>query len=414
MPFLGFIGTPPTPIPYSVFNQLATGTGFGASTLRAGAEAAKFAIPRAASWVVGAGTLGFFIGQKILENLEYTGPDIPIRQQYRAPGGQGILRVNTRYQLVNGVPQFRSVEGESPAVAPVSQPVDGQVFRNGVLFGAGESFTPIITAAPDLFISPLEVISVEKVGGGTVNFQKSPVPALPIVPYQPIRLPTTVPVQPGQPDFPITPTVIPAPENDPDEDNKNGEPGVIVQIPEVGIQLKFTPTGVSVGAYKAPGTSTSTQPKIPPPPLTPPPARDVCPCPESEDKSAEIICRIKKLQEDLLDDGYEYTSRGQNVGPGANVDGLPDELYGVEVTVTDSVQPIKKERPSGTSDTVWYAGWFYFRRNGRNLSRTPISFAGNFFVAPEGADGYGVSIAYGGTAICSAITRVKKQYVDNC
>lgn len=414
MVFLGLVGAPVAKVSYETFKGLATGTGFGASTLRAGAQAAGFGITRAAGLLGLAGAGGFLIGQKILEGIEYTEAPLTIRQLYKVPGNQGRIRATFRFKLTT-TPLITDVfEAESPLVAPVSIEASGGTYSVGYLSGANSAFSGIYQAAPAQVEIPLEIIGVTKVGGAPANFQKIPSPALPIIPYAPIRVPTTVPTVPGQPDFPITPTVIPLPERAPDREDTQREPGVLVQIPEAGIQLGFYPSGVSIGSYRSPETEPFEEPKIAPPPGNPPPANDECPCPEGENKDEEIICRIKTLQTELLDDGYNTTTHLQGASNYIEVSDLPDEFYRLEIGVTQKPSNVKTQFYADGDVRVEWVGWLSWMYGSRKGERIFLQFSSTGFRPPPECTGY--AIAMNEFCLCNslALTRKKKDYVDLC
>lgn len=414
MAVLGFVGTPPTPITYDAFDALAArATAYGRS-LAAARQAAQFALLRGAGIVVGGGLFGYAIGQAIMDKVSQETAEVPVRQLYKVDGNQGKIRVNATVELQGvGVLNFEN-DFDSPVVIPIAQPATGGTFRYGALVGPNATFVGYFQAAPDQQLSPFRVTSVTKVDGSPATLRKVPAPALPIVPYEPVKVPVSIPIIPGEPDFPITPTVIPAPENDPDEDNKQGEPGVIVQIPELGTQIKFTPTGVTIGRYTSPDTKPFEEPRYAFPPNTPPPASDVCPCPEEKGKSEEIICRVKTLQKEILNDGYTFNTTIIPEGTGGSGTVTTGELVQANVFVTSFPANIKRQPyPAVDSDVLW-VGWFTWTKEGRGGERIPLQFENNSFYPPPECDGFKYAFNYGVQGSGSFVTRVKKQYVDLC
>ncbi len=414
MAFLGLVGAPVTPIPYETFRGLATGSGFGASTLRAGANAVGFGITRALGLLSAGGALGFFLGQKILEGIEYTEAPLTIRQLYKVPGSEGRIRVQFRFKLTTTPLITDFFEADSPLVAPVSIEASGGTYNVGYLSGANSAFSGIYQAAPAQVEVPLEILSVTKVGGAPASFQKIPAPALPIVPFAPIRVPTTVPTLPGQPDFPITPTVIPAPER-PTDDPTQRKPGILVQIPEVGIQLSFYPDGVTIGSYTGVETKPFEEPKFPLPPGNPPPATEPCPCDEGgEGKDDEIICRIKTLQDEILNDGYDLETHLAGESSYISVDGLPDEFFRLEIGVTQAPTNVKTQYYSVADATVEWVGWLSWNIGGRKSERLSLQFRETAYIPPPGCQGYTIAMNSGCLCNALALTRKKKDYVDTC
>lgn len=414
MPVLGFVATPPSPITYDAFDALAARASAYGRSLAAARQAAQFALLRGAGVVVGGGLFGYAIGQAIMDRVSQETLEIPVRQLYKTAGNQGNIRVQATVTLVgSGEINFDNVF-PSPVVMPIALEATGGTLRYGALVGDPVQFVGYFQAAPDQILSPFRVTSLTKQNGDPANFQKIPAPALPLVPYAPVKVPALIPSFPGEPDFPITPTVVPAPENDPDEDNKNGEPGVIVQIPELGTQIKFTPTGVTIGRYKSPETEPTEEPRVPFPPNTPPPATDVCPCPEDADKSKEIICRVKTLQKELLDDGYTFNTTIIPAGTGGSGTVTTGELVQANVFVTSYPSNIKKQPyPAFDSDVIW-AGWFSWTKEGRAGERIPLQFEDNSFYPPPECDGFKYAFNYGVEGSGSFVTRVKKPYIDLC
>lgn len=414
MPVIGLVGAPPTPITYDAFDALAArATAYGRS-LAAARQAAQFALLRGAGVVVGGGLFGFAIGQAIMDKVSQETQEIPVRQLYKVPGNQGNIRVLSTVTLQGvGELNFDNVF-PSPVVMPVALPASGGTFRYGALVGPNATFVGFFQSAPDQQLSPFRVTSVNKENGDPANFQKVPAPAFPIVPYEPVKVPTTIPIIPGEPDFPITPTVYPAPENDPDKDDKQGEPGVIVKIPELGTQIKFSPTTVTIGRYKDPETATTEEPVPKFPPGTLPPASNVCPCPEDEDSSKEIICRLKALEKGLLSDGYDYKTTVGASGQGGVVSGIADELVYVELQIQSFAPYERTQRSAPGTPTVYFIGWFSWLIGNFPSERTPISYLNHNFIAPPNATGYLYSLHDGANATSKYITRTAKDYTDLC
>jgi hypothetical protein len=414
MAFLGFVVTPATPLSYPVFNAAASAVGTAGAIFNAAKAAAIAAIVGQGALVAGAGFAGFALGQQILRSLEYTGVEPTVRQLYKAPAGSGNLRVFAISKFVNQPEINYENVFPSPVVIPVSFETQGSV-RQGALVGPNATFVPYLQAGRDLIERGLEVTSITAENGSPVpNLLKLPQYA-PVFPVEPFKLPALVPVTPGIPDFPITPTVVPNPDNEPDQgDEKAKTPGVIVQIPETGQQFIFTPGGVVVQRYRSPKTEPFEAPKVPPPPGTQPPATQECPCPEGENKDDEIICRIKTLQKEILDDGFLESLQTFGGAQSFEVLNLSEGFYKVETNAT--VVPKNAKRisyPAPGKDTV-FVGNLQWIISGVVTEPVPIRGERQIMLAPEGARGYVVSGAFGFQINSIAYSRTKKDFIDLC
>jgi hypothetical protein len=391
----------------------ATGTAFG-GLLTAARAAAIAAIVTDGALVAGAGLAGFAIGNEILRRLEYTGPEPTVRQLYKAPPGSGRIRVFAVAKFKNQPEQQFENVFDSPIVGPVSFD-NGGILQMGVLVGPSSTFVQYTGAGRDLYDQPLTITGVTAENGSPVpNLLRMPTFA-PTFPTAVPTLPTTIPIAPGEPDFPITPTVVPNPANDPStEDEKAKTPGVIVQVPEAGQQVVFTPTGVQIQNYSAPNTRPYEFPKFPPPPNPPKVAQQECPCPEGENKSAEIICRIKTLQKELLDDGFTQTVRSQGPAQCVSDTGFDKEFRFIEVTATQVPANAKQiPYPSPGISTV-FVGNIQFEIKGGYTDPIPVRSTHQVTPAPAESTGYVVSSAFGFEVRANAYLYVKKDYVDNC
>jgi hypothetical protein len=400
---------------YGAFKASAEAGGFLGGVLSAARAAAIASIVAEGSLVAGAGLAGFAIGQQILRNLEYTGPEPTIRQLYKAPAGSGTLRV-TAIAKLTGRPEETFVNDfPSPVVIPVSFETAGSV-RQGALVGPNATFVAYIQAGRDLIERGLEVISITAVNGDPVpNLLKLPQFA-PVFPVEPFKLPTTVPIAPGIPDFPITPTVPVNPNNEPDENDETAKtPGVVVQIPETGQQITFAPGGVQIQRYRSPATAPFEAPKIPPPPTTPKVAPIECPCPSNEPADIkELLCRVKALESGLLSDGFDYKRTVGAGGQGGVVTGIADELVYVEIAINSFAPNERTQRAAPGTPTVFFIGWFSWMIGNFPSDRTPISYLNHNFIAPPNATGYLYSLHDGATATSAYTTRKAKDYVDLC
>lgn len=412
MPFLGLVGVPAAEISYGAFRAAVNAGGVFGAELAAAEATAVVGLTTAAAAVVGSGLAGIAIGQAILRGLERPDTPLPVRQLYKVAGGQGRVGVVFDFEFTNGVPHPQYVEVDAPFVGVLAEIEAGGGGRtNYYLLSPPATRTGLaLIAAENVIVAPY-IVSATKLSTGQPA-EALKIPSYPPTPLRsPVKVPTAIPI-PGLPDFPISPEIIPytpAPIEKPGEEKV---PGIIIQIPETGTQIAFTPTGVRISNYSAPSTVPYEVPQTPPPPTDKKIAEPPCPCPEQD--STEVLCRLKALEKGLLDDGYDYTTRVYTLGGGANIDGISDEFYSLTIEVIDSAEPIKKQRPSGSSDTVWFAGWYTFRIAGKSGDRNPISYQSSTYFAPSGATGFGVSIAYFGTAIATVVTRKLRDYADNC
>lgn len=392
-----------------------------AEATAAGAEvaAALAAVGTAAALspaiVLGAGIAGAILGEQLWQKYGLNGN--PPALLPPVSGGQA----NTSYRVYQSYKLFNQPRNSNPYPTPIPGPIYGYQYdqqgdsRAYFISAANNSKNFTIDAPADAFEEFPTITSIERLDGlpdpGSLprNFQDRPPQEFPIVVPSEITLP-------GDPTpTPINPEVYPSPAVEPTSDpDQKREPGVIVKIPETGTQIQVTPDGGFKTRY-VPGPGSPNVAEQPPaPPTTKKVATDPCPCPENKTDLTEVLCRVKALEKGLLVGDYVYTPHVFDLGNGGEIPDLPDEFFSLRIQVTDSSQPIKKERPSGSSRTVWYAGWFYFRFDNSSSLRTPINFADSQFLAPEQANGFGVSISYGGTCTCTAVTRKRKDYVDAC
>jgi hypothetical protein len=411
---LTFAGEAAESLAYPAYNALKN----IAPTFAALAEAAEAAAVAAAvadgALVLGAGLAGYAIGQAILAQLRETPPVLPSQNAWKGgnPGTQ--IRV-LAHSVTNatGRTDFDNVFN-SPIVCPIFRYNNDGTYTAGVLAGDPLVFVGYVSGAPSAFSDFFTIDSVETVGGGpNPSLFKTPTPVLKPVPEVP-KLPAIVPF-PGYPDgFPITPTVVPNPNNNPDGDDTATQPGIMVKIPETGQQFEFTPTGVRIGKYTAPETKPYEIPQVPPPPTTPKVATEPCPCPDSKVDLTEVICRLKALEDGLLNDGYEYTVHTGGSGQGAVVTGISDELVYVEIQVTTVAPSERTQRSAPGTPTVYFIGWFSWMIGNFPSERTNIGYLNHNFIAPPNATGYLYSLHDFCAAESRYITRKPKDYNDAC
>jgi hypothetical protein len=412
--FLGLTGVPTSRLTYEAFKLASTATNAVGALFRGASAAAVAGIVARGSLVTGAGLAGFWIGQKILEDLEYDGPEPEIAETYRTPGNAGRIRLTASINFNPVGEQVFVNDFDSPVIAPFVQTV-GASLRFGVIAGNPPAFNLYVQTTPEQIVQPLKVISATKINGDPVPELKKVPGYAPTFAPAPFKLPTTIPISPAIPDFPITPTVVPNPDNDPEEgDDKAKEPGVVVQIPEMGTQIVFTPTGVTIGRYRSPETEPTEAPKVPPPPGTPPVSEGECPCPEPENNNEEIICRLKALQEEILDDGFTQEITLHGGGQSHSVSGLGESFFRVETNAISFPSNAKRiSYPAPGIDTV-FVGNMQFLVAGAPTEPIPIRGISQVMFPPEGATGYVVSGASGFSITSAAYVRTKRPYVDNC
>lgn len=411
---LTFAGEAAADLAYPAYNALKN----IAPTFAALAEAAEAAAVAAAladgALVLGAGLAGYAIGQAILAQLRETPDPLPSQNAWKGgnPGTQ-IRVLAHSIRPADGRTDFVNVF-DAPIVCPVFIYNGGGIYQAGVIAGNPAAFVGYVSGSPTAFTEMLTIDSVETVSG-TPDPTLFKQPTLPLKPAPDVpKLPAIVPF-PGYPDgIPITPTVIPNPNNNPDGDDTATQPGIMVKIPEAGMQFEFNPTGVRVGRYTAPETKPFELPKLPPPPTTPKTATEPCPCPESKVDLTEVICRLKALESGLLSDGFEYTTHVGGSGQGAVVTGIADELVYAEIQVTAFPPSERTQRSATGTPTVYFIGWFSWMVGNFPSERIPISYLNHNFIAPPNATGYMYSLHDFCSADSRYVTRKGKDYVDNC
>jgi hypothetical protein len=412
--FLGLVGVPTSRLSWEAFRAArAIGSATGALFTAAGNAAAAGIVGQAAA-VAGAGAFGWFLGQKVLESLEVDPlPEIPLTLNYRVPDGSGRVKVRAFSKTKTGPRIDFENDVDAPIVAPIIQPNGAGQVKFGILTGNPPSFLQYGGGGADLFETYLEVVSITKLDGSPVpNLRQIPGPK-PIIPAEPVKVPVLIPV-PGLPSFPIVPVVVPNPANEPDVDDETREPGVIVQVPEYGIQFNFGLDGVRIDKYRSPNTEPFEVPKIPTPPSTPTPAQDPCPCPEGENKDEEIICRIKTLQKEILDDGFTLDLRTQGPAQCLSASGFDKEFRFLETSATQVPGNAKRiSYPAPGVDTV-FIGNIQFVVKGALTEPVPIRTTNQIVIAPVESTGYVVSGATGFRITAAAYLYTKKDYVDTC
>lgn len=412
--FLGLVGVPVSRLSYEAFKAARALSGATGALYNGASAAARAGILGQGAVVLGGGAFGWFLGQRILESLEPSPlPEIPLVQNYRVPDGAGLVRVRAFTKPKNGARIDFVNDVQAPVVAPVIRPSGAGIVVFGILTGTPPTFLEYGGGGADLFETYLEIVSITKINGDPVQGLRRVPGIKPIIPASPTVVPTTVPV-PGFDPFPITPRVVPLPDMEPGKDNETREPGLIVQVPEYGLQFNFGLDGVRIDRYKSPDTSPFEVPKLPPPPGSGSPAQDPCPCPESTNKDEEIICRIKSLQTKLLDDGFILDLRSQGSAQCLAASGFTKEFRFLEVSATAVPTNAKRiNYPAPGVDTV-FIGNIQFEVKGALTEPIPIRTASQIAVAPPESTGYVVSCAFGFQVSAAAYLYSKKPYVDAC
>lgn len=410
MPFLGLVGTP---LSYPAFNALRAAPTVGGKLAAAAASAASSSILASGAALLGAGLAGYAVGEAILAGLEDPNllPDMEPGIAGGQPGNQYVLTIKSDIAPFGSVTQENTITGAFGAIVFRYTSATSGVFELITSNGRVPIFS---NNAEDVRQAPV-VISARRLDGTPEAFRT--VPKFPAKQPQqlPIIKPITIPF-PGIPaPVPFTPEIYPSPDTDPDQ--KPGKlfvPGITVKIPETGDEYRFAPDGVTV---------TRTTPITPFPldnpvraPLTPGKAvgEAPCPCPEGEDKTEEVICRIKTLQDEILDDGYNFTTVIIPVGVGGSVTGVTTEITQANVFLTQQPLNGKKQFYDAIDSDVVYGGWFSWTKEGRAGERIVLNFENNSFYPPEGADGFKYACNKGYQASGSYVKRDKRPYIDLC
>lgn len=414
MAFLGLVGAPAGRFTYATYKALKALSPAAAALFAASETAAVGALLANTAAVLGAGALGFFVGDQILKQLERT-ESMPDPGDYYEVGDPAFFTSIVFDYYVGGVPVFID-----NVTIGLKNPVRGTFVRREadtvrfyVINGDGDPYDLAATINPPDDTRIVIKGFIKRPGTDPITPTKKLPSYTPVTPNRPTPVPTTIPI-PGYPFFPITPTPVETPANDPDEDDKFVDPGVTVKVPELGLQIQYTPTGVRIGRY----VDNDTKLYAPPPPQFPTPpkkaAEEPCPCPDDKDKFDEIICRVKTLQSKLLDDGYITETNLQGPSSFIEVTGLPDEFYQLEIGVTQKPVNVKTQTYSSGAVVVEWVGWLSWIVGGRKGERIFLQFEETGFKPPPECNGYVIAMNDGCRASALALTRKKKDYVDLC
>lgn len=399
-------------ISYEEAGALAAGSTTLGEALAVTGEVAAAAVVAEPLLIVGAGLAAGMAAEAILNKLNPSAPK-PQYRNNRATGGRigGNYIVEFMYKVQGRAETTNSVYANGPIEGIRADPTSGGG-TNWVLV-AGGTTVGLLEADPTVVEQQPQITNITKNDG-------SPSDGPLINPSWDspggIVLPTPTPRNiaiPGLTDpYPITPYVLPSQRRQPGTQPQTPvSPGVTVWVPELGLVVNYNPTNVNI-VFTQPATTGNI--------IAPPIQVDTkfhypenpCHCPDAN--TAEIICRLKRLQTDLLDNGYTYNSVAGPTGESGTVDGITDPLYAVEIDVNTKPSNARTEYGGGNAPDLVYSGWLEWRRNGRCTTRQRIDFLNTVHFAPSGADGFAYTVYGGFSASSSYITKVKKPYVDNC
>lgn len=394
----------------------ALGGALGA-VLGAADAAAVAGIVGSAAAVVGAGLGGFLIGQAILNQLQPE-TSMPDMGEYYEVGAQtGLVRIRYEYK-VNGQVIFDNALSQF-LISPVKGMFydatnnastwyvrDGQGNRQNIISTAGQTSG-----------TEFRVIQFELSSGTPVTPTKRLPSYVPTRPGTPTPQPPTPITVPGIPTVPVNPIAVPNPGNDEPEEGAERQPGVVVQVPEAGLQIRYTPAGVFLTNYNAPNK----EPFRVPPPIIPPGGKAATPecCPQEppeppEVDLEEIICRLKALQDKVLDDGTDRVS-GQTVAARSGFyEALDGDFFKVKMQMTKRPSNAKIQPSNAPAMDVYYCGWFSWVENGFPCERQYIHFDNQSYIAPPGVTGFMYQYYEGFEGTGQWQRRIKREYVDFC
>lgn len=414
---LAFVQTPATPLSYTAFNAVKAAGGVAAATFSAAQAAAVAGIAGATAAAVGAGIGGFLLGQLILKGLEVpqTMPDPGEYVEFNTPGQEVFVVIDT---FIEGVPQnvdLLTSAGITPTRGMFNRKEGGQWT---FFFIDGNGNRKLLFQTSSTVNSA--VVKIKEFRLGTAPQPITPTKRLPSYapnsPGRPKPVPATLPI-PGFPDFPITPRVVPNPDNDPEDDNVATPPGVIVQIPETGQQFVFTPDGVKISNYTNPEVKEKKAPGavfLPGSPPATPPCCDSGEPPAPDPKVAEIVCRVKTLQKEILDDGYDFKAGFTTTAQSGRFEEFDVDFFNVRVQVQTRPLSLRIQPSTAPVFDVWYVGWFSWLYNGFPGDRIPLHFQFSEFIAPPDVTGYVFQLNSGCTGFAQHRTRTKRPFIDLC
>lgn len=398
-------------LPYAEYEALTLeGTIIGETALAAG-EVATVAALAEPLIIIGAGLLAAAAAEEILKKL--SPQSVPPKLAPRLPSGGRV-----------GGGSFARVKQN---LNPYGPETNNYPF-GGILIGIGVAATfngavsyyldttagrvPISESLPANYVETPTIIEYHYNVNAPINTPQIGQPlSQPGNLVLPVPQPRTI-TRPGEEPIVITPRAVPSPRNFPGiKPFSPVSPGILVVVPEIGIAFNFNPTEVQI-IYFNPSPSETENPA--PNAVVAPynPIKDNCECPPVD--TAEILCRIKAIQDGVLDDGYISTTHQGVTGEGEIVASLPDELYAVSITISQFPSNLRHQEPGGNAPKVYFAGWFSWVVNGKPTERFQINYLNNGYAAPKAATGYSYTVYSGCVATAIAVTRKKKPYVNAC
>lgn len=408
---LALVGAP-SKLSWEAYKAAKAAGGALGALLGAAESAALAAIALKTAAVLGAGVGGFFIGQAILAQLqpETSMPDMG--EYFEAGNPQQLVRLRFDYYVNDQ--QIFSNQPSQFLVAPVK----GIFFR--VINGASTWFVFDGNGQQQNIVSTSNTPEGTRFDlKGFIGSDSTPVtPTKRLPSYVPTRPdiptfapPTTVPI-PGTPGIPVTPIAVPNPGNDDPTEGGEREPGVVVQIPQTGTQIRYTPSGVQITNYNAPNR----EPFRVPPLQVPTGGKAATPecCPTEDVDLDEVLCRLKALENGLLDDGFDFATASTPDAKSGRVFDAGKVFDVVRIFVTSRPSNLPVQRSDAPAQDVWFVGWFSWLVSGKEGERIPLHFQESAFIAPEGVDGFVYQLGYGSTGFASYSTKTKKDYVDVC
>jgi len=404
---------PPVAFTYPEFQAYRAAPTIGGAVANSAAKAAASTILGNGAILLGGFIAGYAVGEGILRGLQDPNLLPPMDEGIvggRA-GNQYVLTIKSDIAPFGSVTQENTITGAWGAIYfRYTQPESGVfdlITSNGTI--------PIFSCnVEDVRQAPV-IIAARRLDGTPEAFRKTPLfPAKrPVQP--PVVVPDVIPV-PGRTDpFPLTPTVYPSPETDPDQEpNKLFPPGVTVKIPETGDQYTFTPNGVSYSRSTPTSPFPLEQPQKQPIPPDKKVATQPCPCPEKDVDLEEVLCRLKALQDEILDDGFNKTVTSTAIAVSGRVEQTSLIFDSAEINVTQFPGSTRTQPSDFPAPDVLYIGWFSWLSNGSPGERLPLHYQASSFIAPPGATGFIYQLNKACLGFGRYVTVVKKPYIDRC
>jgi hypothetical protein len=272
-------------------------------------------------------------------------------------------------------------------------------------------FYSILTADPGLLTEPFTITGVSLGSGGTgPGLNYAPTWVNPGQGTLPVPVPVDI-AYPGGGSIKVTPTVYPSPKNLPTVQGQPISPGIFVYMPEIGLAINFSPVNLTL-IFTTPQDSPLTQ--APPQIIYPTPLQPTNPCLCPPTDNTKVLCLLRELETGLLQNGYTYSSHAGASGQTGVVSGITDELFSVEVEVSEIPQGEKVQFYPSPAPDVYFFGWISFITGSLPGARTPISFSSNTFRAPPDATGYLYALHNSCSAVSTYTTRVKNPFASLC